>query len=226
MAEPQHPWVEQNLREGVYNLADENIRYLYNNWVPLLGTSEDRERAIRGRLAVEARLAAKFSRVLEEGCDRQRRLLLAGLTQYPLRRADIYDPNADHSRVAPPIYNRIGNDIEQSVFFGSDNDRFARALLPLFDSSDPEIRRLAGRASLLCRKVTFPGVNGVAGNPGREHDALLELLRREKPEDGELLKAFMGPVRRPRRPARFGTTRPPGTKSRTRPISAPMCSRS
>ena len=36
MARPQHPWVERNLREGVYNLADENIRYLYNNWVPLL----------------------------------------------------------------------------------------------------------------------------------------------------------------------------------------------
>src|SRR5205085_5917225 len=36
MDRPQHAWVAHNLREGVYNMADENIRYLYNNWVPLL----------------------------------------------------------------------------------------------------------------------------------------------------------------------------------------------
>src|SRR5207244_2681893 len=30
MASPQHPWVERNLREGIYNIADENIRYFYN----------------------------------------------------------------------------------------------------------------------------------------------------------------------------------------------------
>ena len=37
LAEPQHPWIAENLHAAVYNLADENIRYLYNNWVPLLG---------------------------------------------------------------------------------------------------------------------------------------------------------------------------------------------
>ncbi len=44
-------------RAAVYNLADENIRYLYNNWVALLGKPEDRDRAIQGRLAVESQLA-------------------------------------------------------------------------------------------------------------------------------------------------------------------------
>ena len=51
MAQPQHPWVETNLRAAVYNLADENIRYLYNNWVALLAKSDDRDRAIRPRAA-------------------------------------------------------------------------------------------------------------------------------------------------------------------------------
>jgi hypothetical protein len=106
MAEPQHPWVERNLREGIYNIADENIRYFYNNWVPLLTRPEDRERSIRGRLAVEARLADKFATVLEKGTERQQRMLLAGLAEYQLRRADVYDPAADMSAVPPPIYNR------------------------------------------------------------------------------------------------------------------------
>ena len=176
MAEPQHPWVERNLREGIYNIADENIRYLYNNWVPLLARAEDRKRAIEGRLAVEARLADKFATVLETGNDRARRNLLAGLTEFHLRRADVYDTEADHSKPAPAIYNRIGNDTEQIAFFGKSNDRFARALLPLVDSPDAEIRRLAQTASLICRDVNFPGVNEVAGPPGKDHKELISAV--------------------------------------------------
>src|SRR4030095_15350534 len=71
LAKPQSDWVEQNLHHAVYNLADENIRYLYNNWVPLLGRAPDREQAVRGRLAVEARLATKFAGVLERGPELQ-----------------------------------------------------------------------------------------------------------------------------------------------------------
>ena len=52
LAQPQHSWVESNLHAAIYNLADENIRYLYNNWVALLAKPEDRDRAIQGRLAV------------------------------------------------------------------------------------------------------------------------------------------------------------------------------
>src|SRR5262249_32960720 len=63
----QHPWARQNLHHAIYNLADENIRYLYNNWVPLLADPADRERAIRGRLQVESELATKFSRLLDRG---------------------------------------------------------------------------------------------------------------------------------------------------------------
>ena len=191
MAKPQHPWVRRNLREGIYNLADENIRYLYNNWVPLLARPEDRERAIRGRLAVEDRLATKFDAVLENGSDLQRKELLAGLTEFHLRRADVYDPKAVPGAPFPPVYNRIGNDTEQIVFFGPSNARFARALGPLLRSSDPETRRLAGLATLLCRSVKFPGVNEVAGSPSTDRDVLITTLE-NTPDSADVLKAYRG----------------------------------
>ena len=189
MARPQHPWVERNLREAIYNVADENIRYFYNNWIPLLARQEDRTRVIEGRLSTEARLADKFARVLENGPDAQRKNLLAGLTEFQLRRADAYDPKADRDAVAPPVYNRIGNDIEQIVFFGKSNDRFARALLPLVDASDPELRRLARNASLLCRDISFPGVNQVAGPAGKDRDVLVKAVL-AKPAPVEISRAL------------------------------------
>ena len=73
LGQPQHPWVTENLKSALYNLADENIRYLYNNWVPLLAREPDRERAIRGRLGVEAQLAEKIARVLGTGADAQKK---------------------------------------------------------------------------------------------------------------------------------------------------------
>jgi hypothetical protein len=163
---PQTEWVSENLRHAIYNLADENIRYLYNNWVPLLGRAEDRENAIRGRLAVEASLAANFSIVLEGGSELQKKELLRALTQPPLRRGDIYDLEADLSKKAPPVYNRIGNDIEQIAFFGESADKLAKALLPLLDSKDLEMRQLAEEAAILVRDVKLPDVNRIAGPTG------------------------------------------------------------
>ena len=186
LGKPQPDWVESNLRDGVYNLADENIRYLYNNWVPLMGRPEDRERAIRGRLAVESRLAAKFAEVLEHGPDAQKKALLRGLTEAPLRRGDIYDLDADLGKPAPPVYNRIGNDTEQIAFFGQSAGRLAEALLPLLDSSDAEMRRLAAEASLMVRENRFADVNRVAGPMGPPVKALAAKL--EKLPEGEMLR--------------------------------------
>jgi hypothetical protein len=163
MAKPQPAWVESNLRDAVYNLADENIRYLYNNWVALLPSQEDRDRVVRGRLAVEARLAGKFAGVLENGPAAQKKMLLQGLTELPLRRGDIYDPEGDITKLAPPIYSRIGNDIEQITFFGESGGKMARAVAPLLDSPDPEMRRLAAQGALLVREARFGDVNRIAG---------------------------------------------------------------
>jgi hypothetical protein len=166
LAQPQPAWITSNLHDAIYNLADENIRYLYNNWVPLLAKQDDRERAIRGRLAVESRLAGKFATILETGPDLQKKSLLVALNEFPLRRGDVYDLESDMGKPAPPVYNRIGNDIEQTVFFGDSATRMAQAIAPLLDSKDPEMRRLATESAQLVRDTKFADVNRLAGPTG------------------------------------------------------------
>jgi hypothetical protein len=178
MGQPQPAWVESNLEDAVYNLADENIRYFYNNWVALLPSADDRDRAVRGRLAVESRLATKFAAVLEKAPAPQKKRLLRALTEFPLRRGDIYDPEADITTPAPPVYNRIGNDIEQIAFFGESGARIARALSPLLDQPDAEMRRLAAEAALLVRDVRFGDVNRIAGPSSPEANGLSAKMER------------------------------------------------
>ncbi|HEV8147069.1 MAG TPA: hypothetical protein VGP79_11840, partial [Bryobacteraceae bacterium] len=197
LGKPQPEWADRNLSHAIYNLADDNIRYLYNNWIPLLGRAEDRERAILGRLAVESRLATKFAGILEKGSDLQRKALLRSLTEFPLRRGDIYDLEADLTKTAPPVYNRIGNDIEQIAFFGESGDRFAQALLPLLDSQDVEMRRLVAQASLLVREVKFGDVNRVAGRPGPAVTTLFAKLE-HLPEAATVVRVLKPPPAPPK----------------------------
>jgi hypothetical protein len=181
IAKPQHPWIEANLREGLYNIADENIRYFYNNWIPLLGREEDRQRVIRGRLDVESRLASKFAAVLEGNNDHQRKTLLASLGDFHLRHADVYEPLNKVAATFPPQYNRIGNDVEQIAFFGQSAERFSKALLPLLSSPDAEMKKLAQDAGLLVRPVRFPGVNEVAGDLGPLSKQVADALPKPPP---------------------------------------------
>lgn len=176
IGKPHHPWVALNLRHAVYNLADENIRYLYNNWVPSIARPEDREQIVKGRLGVESRLATKFAGLLETGSVAAKKELLLALTELPLRRADVYNLDADVSQPGPPVYNRIGNDIEQIAFFGQSAERMSQSLKPLLDSPDPEMRTLASRAVLLVREARFPDVNRIAGPPGGETKAVMEKI--------------------------------------------------
>lgn len=194
IGKPQPEWVAGSLREAVYNLADENIRYLYNNWAPLLGREEDRERVIRGRLAVEARLAAKFAAALDKGPDAQKKELLRALTELPLRRGDIYDIEGDLSKPGPPVYNRIGNDTEQIVFFGESADRMAEAVAPLLDSPDAEMRRLAAQGALLVREARFGDVNRVAGPSGAPVKTLIAKM--EKTPEAAAVVAILKPAPR------------------------------
>jgi hypothetical protein len=187
LAAPQPVWVESNLSDAIYNLADENIRYLYNNWVPLLGRPEDRDRVIAGRLAIEYRLATKFAAVLDGSSEDCKKLLLRSLTEFPLRRGDVYNLESDLGKAAPPVYNRIGNDIEQSVFFGRGADRFAKSLIPLFDRRDPEMRRLVTNASLLVRETRFNEVERLAG-PRGDNVSLIEAQLERMPEAADLVR--------------------------------------
>ena len=131
--------------------------------------------------------------MLESGPDPAKKELLRALTEFPLRRADIYDLEADLSRTAPPVYNRIGNDIEQIAFFGESGDRMARALLPLLDSPDPEMRRLAGRATLLVREMKFADVNRLAGPSGDAVKAVFAKVEK-MPEAADVLRILKPPV--------------------------------
>ncbi len=190
MAQPQPEWAESNLRDAIYNLADENIRYLYNNWVALLGQQTDRERAIRGRLAVEDRLAGKFATVLDRGTQPQKKELLKALTEYPLRRGDVYDPEADlENKPAAPVYNRIGNDIEQIAFFGESANRMAAAIAPLLSSPDPDMRRLAAKAVLMVRENRFADVNRIAGPSGPAVKQAIAALD-SMPEAADVARTF------------------------------------
>jgi len=126
----------------------------------------------------------------------------------PLRRGDIYDLDADLAKVSPPVYNRIGNDTEQIAFFGESAGRLAEALLPLLDSSDPEMRRLAAAASLVVRENRFADVNRIAGPVGPRVLALTAKL--EKMPEAELV--------RPPKPAMAATAagRPAAPRTQTR----------
>lgn len=202
MEKPQHPWLERNLKEAVYNLADENIRYLYNNWVPGLAKPEDREKVIRGRLAVEDRLATKFAKALESGNPQLVKVLLAGLSEFELRRGDVYDPTADRTTPFNGVYNRIGNDVEQIVFFGAANGRMAKALAPHLKSEDPEIRRLALLAGQMLRDAAFGEVSRLAGPPSAERDPILAAVKAAQPKPAPRAAGAGGNRARP------GTARP------------------
>ena len=192
IGQPQPAWVASNLNDAVYNLADENIRYLYNNWVALLPSAEDRDRAVRGRLTVESRLATKFAAVLETAPPPQKKRLLQALTEFSLRRGDIYDPEGDVTQPGPPVYNRIGNDIEQIAFFGESGARIARALAPLLDAPDAEMRRLAAAAALLVRDARFGDVNRIAGPSSPEANGLAAKME-HIPEAVEALRILKPP---------------------------------
>jgi hypothetical protein len=192
LAVSQHAWVLRNLREGLYTISDENIRYLYNNWIPLLPSPDDRTQAIRGRLEVESRLADKLATVLERGTDAHRKEVLTALTAFHLRRADVYDSSADPGADGPPVYNRIGNDVEQIVFYGAASARFARAIAPLVSSSDPEMRRLAMRGVLMVRDQRFPGVVETAGAPGVDRDKLIAAVVGGGTAEPDVVKALAG----------------------------------
>ncbi|MDZ4799603.1 MAG: hypothetical protein SGI92_15680 [Bryobacteraceae bacterium] len=193
LGKPQHPWVRENLQHAVYNIADENIRYLYNNWVPGLAHAEDRERVVKGRLSIEARLADKFAAVLDKGTAEQKKLLLRSLTEFPLRRADIYDLEADLGKQAPPVYNRIGNDIEQIAFFGQSAEKMSTALRPLLDGPDPETRRLAAQAVLMVRDQRFGDVSRVAG-PSGDNAKWVTAKVQTMPEAIEVARALKPPA--------------------------------
>lgn len=142
LATPEHPWVRRNLLEGLYNLADDNVRYLYNNWIGYLPQPADREQVIRGHHETSRRMAERLARALTNGNELQRNGLLSGLTEFHLRHGGY--SNAGR-------YTRIGNDVEQIVFYAEGAPALERALKPLLASADAQRRQQAVLAAYTLR---------------------------------------------------------------------------
>ena len=136
LAEPRHPWVRRNLIEALYILGDDNIRYLYQNWVPALATAETRSRATAGQHATVNRLGAKFVSALENGNRLQREGVLRAMSEFFER---------------PVLGGRIGNDLEPMLFYDDVVAKVASALTTAMADSDPLIRRLALQALVTIR---------------------------------------------------------------------------
>jgi hypothetical protein len=142
MAVSEHPWMRRNLLEGFYSLADENVRYLYNNWIGNLPQKEDRDKAAAAHHEASRKMAERVARGLETGNELQREGLLRGLTEFHLRQGGY--SNAGR-------YTRIGNDIETVVFYPEGAPAMERALGPLVDSPDAARRQQAILAAYTLR---------------------------------------------------------------------------
>jgi HEAT repeat protein len=149
MAVDEHPWIRRNLIEGFYSLSDENVRYLYNNWIGLLPGKEDRDRAIASHHESSRRMAERVARALETGNDLQREGLLRGLTEFHLRHGGY--TNAGR-------YTRIGNDIETIIFYAEGAPAMERALTPLVNSADAARRERAILAAYTLRDNSLTGL--------------------------------------------------------------------
>src|SRR5262249_8583650 len=146
MGDPQHPWVRRNLIEGFYVMADENVRYLYNNWIGHLPQREDRDKAIAAHRALSAQMANVIAIALTSGNELQREGLLRGLTEFHLRHGGY----ANAGR-----YTRIGNDIETIIFYAEGAPAMERALTPLVNSPDAARRERAILAAYTLRDNTL-----------------------------------------------------------------------
>lgn len=146
MAASEHPWMRRNLLEGFYSMADENVRYLYNNWIGHLAQKEDRDKAVAGHHESSRRMAERIARALETGNELQREGLLRGLTEFHLRHGGY--TNAGR-------YTRIGNDVETVVFYAEGAPAMERALAPMVNSPEAARRRQAILASYTLRDKTL-----------------------------------------------------------------------
>ncbi|MDX2034021.1 MAG: hypothetical protein SF339_25330 [Blastocatellia bacterium] len=123
-----HPWARRNLQDAVYSIADENVRYLYNNWIALLAQPEDREQARRGHRENSLQMARRIAHALENGNELQREGVLRAITDFHLRAGGY----AGGGR-----YTRIGNDVETIQFYDEGARLVEKAIAPYLASKDP-----------------------------------------------------------------------------------------
>jgi hypothetical protein len=138
---PEHPWVARNAREALYNVADENVRYLYNNWIPALATQQDRDAASQAQQSRDEMIAIKIAAALDAASPVGRENILRGLTEFHLRNV----------RAGAGRYARIGNDIEQIRFSAKATKLLDGAISRAQADPSITIRRLAAVAVFTLR---------------------------------------------------------------------------
>jgi HEAT repeat protein len=142
LGKERHPDVLPAVREALYIVADENARYLYNNWIPLLARKETREKATAAQHAQMKWIGERVAQVLEQGDERQTENVLRALGEFHLRRGGY--KNAGR-------YGRIGNDIETVQFFEESRDRLEPLLLRFMRHPNAAIREDAAVAAYTLR---------------------------------------------------------------------------
>src|SRR5262249_29695446 len=128
--------------EALYNVADENTRYLFNNWIPLLARPADRDRATKAQHAQMKMIADRVARTLAGPDAALADNVLRALGEFHLRRGGY--KNAGR-------YGRTGNDIEQIQFYADSLDALEPPLLKLLGHADPQVREHATVAAYTLR---------------------------------------------------------------------------
>jgi len=160
LAEPRHPWVRRNQIESLYIIGDENVRYLYTNWVPSLATQARRDAATEAQHATSNRLGDKYVAALEKGNALQREGVLRSISEF-------------HER--PVLGGRIGNDLEPMLVYGEAQGRLSAALIGQMADSSPLIRRLALQSLVALRESKDPSISlAVTGRRGDDDSAVRE----------------------------------------------------
>ena len=140
----REPAVVRNLQEAVYNVCDENVRYLYNNWIPRLAQPQWRAKATAAQRQTAARQAKKLAARLEEASPEQAQRLLAAVGWFHLR-----GPVEGRGRE-----RRIGNDVETVRFYPPAAELFARQVKRFLASPDPKVRVSALLGALAVRDTS------------------------------------------------------------------------
>ncbi len=144
----EHPWVIRNAREGIYNIADENVRYLYNNWIALLADPADREKAAAGQRLADELVVSVLRDRLEKGSPFVRAEVLRGLSEFHLRTV----------RGGNQRYGRIANDVETTRFAPNAAVYLEPEIIRALADKSPEVRKWAAVAAFTLRDAKTPKI--------------------------------------------------------------------
>jgi len=142
-----------NLNDAIYILRREHPLFV-QNWVPLLGRTEDRNGPSR-QAGTEISSSGESSQPCWIAIPISKRVTVRSLTEVPLRRADVYDLDAGLSKSAPPVYTVSATTLSRSRFSARVPIDSRKSLLPLLDSQTLKCAASPPEPHLLVRDSRF-----------------------------------------------------------------------